>query len=205
MPGGLSSYTCNVPQLFPSSTLHMVQSGAANGTHAAAGLQEAMADIAKTQELAAKAAAATDLHQLSEAVDKLKTSIPDREEMEKAVKQIKDLQSNGLSALDDVGQLKSELTGLQGRVTQVEALSTSFDGLQDDVVKTRDDVAALMASMEDSVQSAAGMSDRLIALEANVASFAEVQAKVSTFTYIPLLNCDSYFSLSRRFSHCNYI
>lgn len=168
-------------KLFHSSTFDMVPT-AADGKHTIAALQEAMADIAKTGELAAKAASATDLQQLSEAVDSLKTSIPDREEMEKAVKQIKDLQTNGVSALDDVVQLKSELTALQGRVAQVEALSTSFDGLKDDVVKTRDDVATLMASMEDSAQSAAGMSDRLVALEANVASFGEVQAKVSTPT-----------------------
>lgn len=151
-----------------------------------------MAEIAKAAELAAQAASATDLHQLSEAVDNLKIGIPDREEMEKAVMQIKDLQTNGLSALEDVGLLKSELTDLQGRVTQVEALSTSFDVLKEDVAKTRDDVAALMASMEDSAESATGMSDRLNALEANVASFGEVQAKVSTPTSTILPCFDSY-------------
>lgn len=141
-------------------------------------LQEAIATIAKTQELASQAAAATDLQQLSQDVDQLKSSIPDRDEMEKAVKQIQDLQENGLSALDDVGKLKADTTGLQERVAQVEALSSGFEGLKDAVQQTRDDVASLQASMEESSKASEGFMERLGALEADIHGFGEVEAKV---------------------------
>eukprot|EP00892_Ulva_mutabilis_P012467 jgi/Ulvmu1/9593/UM054_0023.1 len=151
---------------------------AANVSRIDASLQELAADSARVLELAAQAATATDLKAVSDAMDEMKANIPNREEMEKVVKQIADLKDNGLSALDDVGSLKSDLASLQDRLAKVESLSNSFEDLKTDVTKTQQDVKALELSVDDSAKAVTAVESRITALEANVKALVDVQAKV---------------------------
>ena len=141
-------------------------------------IQQVTDETAKVLELATKAATATDVKAVIDAMDTLKTSIPDRDEMEKVVKQITDLKENGLSALGDVDSLKSDLVSLQDRVEKVESLSSSFEDLKTDAMKTQTDVKALQSSIEDSTKELVGVEGRLGALEANTKTLDEVHAKV---------------------------
>lgn len=141
-------------------------------------IQQVTDETAKVLELATKAATATDVKAVIDAMDTLKTSIPNRDEMEKVVKQITDLKENGLSALGDVDSLKSDLVSLQDRVEKVESLSSSFEDLKTDAMKTQTDVKALQSSIEDSTKELVGVEGRLSALEANTKTLDEVHAKV---------------------------